>query len=564
MNDVQTKPDQMTGADVLVSSLRQQNVTHLFGYPGGTILSLMDAMYGQQFELILVRHEQGAAHAAEGYAKTTGKTGVLCVTSGPGASNAVTGIADAMMDSVPMVVFAGQVGRGALGTEAFQELNVMAVTRPIVKANYQVRDITDLQPTITQAFELAQSGRKGPVLIELPKDVLDETTQFSRVLDSPTSPAGSPIDTSTLQAGLTALSHAQRPIAIVGAGVGAANATEAFNDFIHKWQLPVVATLLGLGTVATTDPLFLGMGGMHGTYAANMALADTDFIVNIGSRFDDRLIPKRDGYAANKTIMHIDIDPKELNKTFDTEYAVQADAQAALEIMLASQAPRPETTAWRAKTQANKQTHPTRAASATAQSGFDPLAVIAAVGEATSGNATVVTDVGQHQMWVAQAYPFSRPNQIVSSGGLGTMGYGLPATIGAHFGQPDKPTVLFVGDGGFQMTSEELDVISAENLNIKIFLMNNYALGMIRQWQDEFYDHHRFKSLFNQQPDFEKLAAAYGLQYRQLSPAASLTDQMTAIFEDPAAMLINVQIPVDEQAWPMVAPGHRNDDMIGM
>ncbi|KRM75871.1 biosynthetic-type acetolactate synthase large subunit [Secundilactobacillus collinoides] len=552
-----------TGARILVDTLRQQGVTQLFGYPGGTILSLFDAMYDRAFNITIVRHEQGATHAAEGYAKATGKTGVVSVTSGPGASNAVTGIADAMMDSVPMVVFTGQVGRKVLGTEAFQELNTMDVTKPIVKANFQIMDVNDLQTTINDAFELAQSGRKGPVVIDLPKDVLDETAEFQPTPEPHAAPDQS-FDTATLEDGMQALSKAKRPIAIVGAGTAASGGAEKFNEFIHNWQLPVVSTLLGLGTVTDSDPLFLGMGGMHGTYAANMALAETDFIVNVGSRFDDRLVPKPAGYADDKTILHIDIDTKELNKTFATQFAVQADAKAALTAMTASSAAKPDTTDWRARTEEWATTHPNRAESAQNAPGFDPQAVIAAAGKATNGDATVVTDVGQHQMWVAQAYPFTRTKQIITSGGLGTMGYGLPAAIGAKFANPDKDVILFVGDGGFQMTSEELEVIANEDLNIKIFLLNNHALGMIRQWQDQFYSQHRYKSLFDRQPNFDKLMAAYDLQYQKLSPDEDLDEQMTKIFADTHATLIEVTVPVDEQAYPMVAPGHTNDDMFGM
>ncbi|WP_089121224.1 biosynthetic-type acetolactate synthase large subunit [Secundilactobacillus pentosiphilus] len=554
----------MTGGNVLVSSLKQQGVTHLFGYPGGSVLSLFDAMYDQQFNCILVRHEQGAAHAAEGYAKVTGKTGVLCVTSGPGASNAVTGIADAMMDSVPMVVFTGQVGRRVIGSEAFQELNTIGVTKPIVKANFQIQDVNRLQATIAEAFALAQAGRKGPVLIDVPKDILDETTSFEAEAPKQAVPKQANFPTKVLEAAMQALSQAKRPIALVGAGVSAALATKEFNEFIHNWQLPVVSTLLGLGTVSNQDPLFLGMGGMHGTYAANMALANTDFIVNIGSRFDDRLIPKPDHYTDDKTILHIDIDPKELNKTLVTEFAINADAKVALTAMNKVVTVKPDTAAWKQTTRMWAQTKPESVKKTQTKQGFDPLTVIRSVGKITRGRATVVTDVGQHQMWVAQAYPFTHSKQLVTSGGLGTMGYGLPAAIGAKFAHPERETVLFVGDGGFQMTSEELEVIAAENLNIKIFLMNNHALGMIRQWQDQFYDQHRYKSLFEHQPDFSTLMRAYGLNYQKLAPDGDLDQQLQAIFADQQTTLIEVTIPTDEQVYPMVAPGHANNDMFGV
>lgn len=553
-----------TGAEILVDALAEQDVDFLFGYPGGAVLPLYDALYTKSFGNVLTRHEQGAVHAAEGYAKTTGKTGVVCVTSGPGAGNVVTGIADAQMDSVPLVVFTGQVTRSAIGTNAFQELDIVSVTKPITKANFQVSDVNQLHNTVTKAFEIAQSGRKGPVLVDLPKDVTSQMAAFDPQVTSTKSTAPAKLgktQQATLAAALEALSYAAKPVVVVGAGVAAAQATTEFNQFVHNWNLPVVATLLGLGTLPSDDPLFLGMGGMHGSYAANMALAESDFLLNIGSRFDDRMVPKAANFADRKTIVHIDIDTHELNKILKADYSVEADAKAALQEMNASQATKPQTPAWNQLSAERKAEHPEDTEPARGQ--FNPHEVISAVGKTTNGDAIVVTDVGQHQMWAAQSYPFKHPRQLVTSGGLGTMGYGLPAAIGAKLGNPDRDVVLFVGDGGFQMTSEELEVLAAEGLNVKIFLLNNHALGMIRQWQDAFYSNHRSQSLFNHQPDFKKLADAYDINYRQLDSAKPLAQQLNAIFDDPKSTLVEVQVPVDEQVYPMVAPGHKNSDMLG-
>lgn len=553
-----------TGAEILVDALAEQNVDFLFGYPGGAVLPLYDALYTKSFSNVLTRHEQGAVHAAEGYAKTTGKTGVVCVTSGPGAGNVVTGIADAQMDSVPLVVFTGQVTRSAIGTNAFQELDIVSVTKPITKANFQVQDVNDLHSVVTKAFEIAQSGRKGPVLVDLPKDVTSESAIFEQ--NAPTKPAKQPqqlgkTQEATIEAALHALSSASKPVVIVGAGVAAAGATKAFNQFVHDWNIPVVATLLGLGILPSKDPLFLGMGGMHGSYAANMALAESDYILNIGSRFDDRMVPKASDFADNKTIVHIDIDTHELNKILKADYSIEADAKAALTEMNRSTAAKTQTPACNQLVEDRKDENPEDAKPAAGQ--FNPHEVIEAVGKATNGDAIVVTDVGQHQMWAAQSYPFKHARQLVTSGGLGTMGYGLPAAIGAKLGNRDRDVVLFVGDGGFQMTSEELEVLAAEDLNVKIFLLNNHALGMIRQWQDAFYSNHRSKSLFDHQPDFKKLADAYDINYQQLNPEEPLEQQLNDVFDDPKSTLVEVQVPVDEQVYPMVAPGHKNNDMIG-
>ncbi|MQS89230.1 biosynthetic-type acetolactate synthase large subunit [Companilactobacillus mishanensis] len=556
--------NRISGAESLIKSLNDHDVELLFGYPGGAVLPIYDTIFTSSFTNILTRHEQGAAHAAEGYAKVTGKTGVILVTSGPGASNAITGIADAMMDSAPMVVLTGQVGTGAIGTHAFQELDVISMTKAVTKANFQVTQTSDLARTLDKAFEIAQSGRKGPVLVDLPKDVMASMTFEDN------QPACSGVDDSELMAEqknqlnaiLAKLKLAEKPLLLFGAGVGASNAGELAAEFAHKWQIPVVSTLLGLGILKNDDPLFLGMGGMHGSYASNMAFQECDFLLNVGSRFDDRLVPNVSKFAPNAEVAHVDVDTNEIDRIVTTQYSVVADAKKALEYLNNAPVEKTSSQAWLQRTQDNKTKHTFHYSKD--DDVLKPQEVIEAVGRVTNGEATVVTDVGQHQMWVAQFYPFKHQRQLVTSGGLGTMGFGLPAAIGAKYADPKKDVVLFVGDGGIQMTSEELEVLAAEKLNIKIILLNNRALGMVRQWQDEFYDKRRSQTVFTHQPDFEKLASAYGVAYYELTKNDDLDSKLNKLFEKDEPALIHVSIPELEQVYPMIAPGSANDEMMGL
>lgn len=556
--------DPSNGADILIESLVAHGVELLFGYPGGAVLPVYDTLYTAAFRNILTRHEQGAAHAAEGYAKTTGKTGVVCVTSGPGASNAVTGIADAMMDSVPMVVLTGQVGTQAIGTQAFQELNVLAMTAPITKANFQIRDSRQIASTLDQAFTIAQSGRKGPVVVDLPKDVMaakyaaPRPTLAQHQRTTPLTTA----QTAALDDILSGLRRATKPLLLLGAGVSAAQAGALAKTFAHAWQVPVVSTLLGLGILPKEDPLFLGMGGMHGTYAANMTFQECDFLLAIGARFDDRLVPNVAKFAPNAKIAHIDVAKSQIDRIVKTDYAAVADAKAALAYMVAQPVANYPLQPWLKLARQRKAQHPYRYHKS--DDFLKPQEIVEAVGSVTKGQATVVTDVGQHQMWAAQYYPFTRPNQLITSGGLGTMGFGLPAAIGAKFADPSKTVVLFVGDGGLQMTSEELEVLATERLNLKIVLLNNKTLGMVRQWQDEFYEHRRSQTMFTHQPNFQKLAAAYDVAYYALKKQGRLTDTLSRIFAKDEPALIDATIPSFEQVYPMIAPGCANDDMMGL
>ncbi|ANK60837.1 acetolactate synthase catalytic subunit [Loigolactobacillus backii] len=562
--ETQSNVQQQTGATVLLTALKKQNVNLLFGYPGGAVLPLYDALYQMKFQNILVRHEQGAVHAAEGYAKVTGKPGVVFVTSGPGATNAMTGLANAMSDSTPIVVFTGQVGVGAIGTDAFQEADVLSMTAPVTKNNYQVRRVADLPRIVAEAFRVATTGRKGPVVVDLPKSVTQE--QVTELTDDQVHltsyQAKRPLDQAAMDEMLLALRQASKPVILAGGGIGAAQASTELRKFSKDFQLPVVASLLGLGDMPTDEPLFLGMGGMHGTYTANMALTECDFLLCIGARFDDRLATAPKQFAPNAKIAHIDIDPAELGKVIAADYPIVADAKVALEYCLAQPMKPAHDQTWLQLLQQRKAAHPYSYQESSTE--LKPQRVIELVGRLTKGDATVVTDVGQHQMWTAQFYPFSRPQQLITSGGLGTMGFGLPAAIGAAFATPDKTVVLFVGDGGLQMTSEELDVLAAYDLNVKVILLNNGTLGMVRQWQDLFYEKRRSQTVFDHQPDFMKLAAAYGLRHLKVTSPVTVAAELERAFSSPHAMLIEADIPALEQVFPMIAPGKSNDQMIGV
>lgn len=552
------------GADLLIKCLEHQEVELIFGYPGGSVLPLFDSLYDESIPNILTRHEQGAVHAAEGYAKATGKPGVVIVTSGPGATNVVTGIADAMIDSVPLVVITGQVTTPGIGKDAFQEADMLGITVPITKNNYQVRDIEELPRIVNEAFHIATTGRKGPVLIDLPKDitVLKSNPKIDRPVHLESyQPTTTP---SILQVErlMSLLKKAKKPLLLVGGGVVAANGAEELRQFVDKYQIPTVSTLLGLGLLPHDDPNFLGMGGMHGTYVANMAMMETDLLINIGSRFDDRLACSPEAFAPHAKVAHIDVDPVEIGKIIKTDVPIVGDAKIALQQMLSIEIEAPDCQAWRDLCDERKKKYPLK---------YDlhekiikPQEVIEIIGRITKGKSYVVTDVGQHQMWVAQYYPFQLPKQLITSGGLGTMGYGIPAGIGVKFGKPKESVVVFVGDGGFQMTNQELAILNQHQLDIKFVLLNNQSLGMVRQWQEKFYNERRSQSVFHEQPDFMKMAEAYGIGNKKITDPASLEKELQEAFATPGPMLIEVMICNKEHVLPMIPAGMPNDQMLGV
>ncbi|WP_273955119.1 biosynthetic-type acetolactate synthase large subunit [Leuconostoc mesenteroides] len=554
------------GAHILLDSLEKAGVNSLFGYPGGAVIPLYDALYeSSHIKHILVRHEQAAAHAAEGYAKATGKPGVVLVTSGPGATNTVTGIADAFCDSVPLVVISGQVGSAAIGSDAFQELDILSITSSITKMSYQVRTVGELPLIVEEAFKVAVSGRPGPVLIDLPKSVmLAKDTEESqadiwlRQIDT----QKPDVDAVQIHQLVAALSKARQPLIITGAGVLKSNAQDLLRTLIQHYHIPTVSTLLGLGAVESENPLFLGMVGMHGSIAANQAVDQADFVLNIGSRFDDRVVTNVDNFAKHATIAHIDIDETELGKVLPTAHAIHASADDALNAILTEikNAKMTDTSKWQESIcQAKRDSMFHYQKSETA---IMPQAVIQAVGKVTKGEAVVVTDVGQHQMWVAQYYPFQNNYQMLTSGGSGTMGYGIPAAIGAKFARRDKEVVLFVGDGGFQMTSEELAILNDNDLNIKIILLNNHSLGMVRQWQTLFYNGRLSSTVFKSQPQFNQLAQAYGINYVQIEKPERILEDLQLAFQSDKSVLIEIIIPDDVKVLPMVNAGAPYRDMI--
>ena len=552
-----------TGSDLVLETLHDLGIDTIFGYPGGAVLPLYDAIYNfKGIRHILGRHEQGCLHEAEGYAKSTGKLGVAVVTSGPGATNAITGIADAMSDSVPLLVFTGQVARAGIGKDAFQEADIVGITMPITKYNYQVRETADIPRIITEAVHIATTGRPGPVVIDLPKDVSALETDFiySPEVHLPSyQPTIEPNDMQIKKI-LKQLSKAKKPVLLAGGGISYAEASKELNEFAERYQIPVVTSLLGQGTIATSHPLFLGMGGMHGSFAANIAMTEADFMISIGCRFDDRLTGNPKTFAKNAKVAHIDVDPAEIGKIISADIPVVGDAKKALQMLLAEPTVHNNTEKWIEKVTKDKN----RVRSYDKKERVvQPQAVIERIGELTNGDAIVVTDVGQHQMWTAQYYPYQNERQLVTSGGLGTMGFGVPAAIGAKIANPEKEVVLFVGDGGFQMTNQELAILNIYKVPIKVVMLNNHSLGMVRQWQESFYEGRTSESVFDTLPDFQLMAQAYGIKNYKFDNPETIEKDLEAILED-VPMFIEVDISRKEQVLPMVPAGKSNHEMLGV
>lgn len=562
----ETIDEMKSGSELLVESLVNEKVDFIFGYPGGAVLPLYDTFYEGKTKHILARHEQGATHAAEGYARVSGNTGVVVVTSGPGATNAITGIADAYSDSLPLVVITGQVATPGIGKDAFQEADLLSMTTPITKHNYQVKNVNDIPKIIHEAFYIANSGRKGPVVIDFPKDmgILSTNAQITNEIELPGYTVPNQPAKEDIQKLRDYLKSSKKPVVLSGAGINHAKANDVFTEFINRHQLPVVSTLLGLGAIPYENPYFMGMAGMHGSYASNMALTECDLLINFGSRFDDRLASNPDEFAPNAKIVHIDIDPSEINKIIKVDLGIVADCKATLEALLNFDSYSIKHEAWLETCKENKVNQPF-AYQEDEQGVFSkPQRTIEYIGEITNGDAIVTTDVGQHQMWVAQYYPFKDHGQLVTSGGLGTMGFGIPAAIGAKLAEPDKTIVSFVGDGGFQMTNQEMAILEEYNLDIKIVIVNNGTLGMVKQWQDKFFNKRFSHSVFNGQPDFLKIAEAYNVKGYIVDDPAQLEQQIDAAFQHDGPALIDVRISPIEPVTPMVPSGKANHEMEGL
>ena len=553
-----------SGSQLVLQTLKELGVEIIFGYPGGAMLPLYDAIHNfEGIQHILARHEQGATHEAEGYAKSSGKVGVVVVTSGPGATNAVTGIADAYLDSVPLLVFTGQVGRQSIGKDAFQEADTVGITAPITKYNYQIRETADIPRIVTEAYYLARTGRPGPVEIDLPKDVstLEVTEINDPSLNLPHYHESEKATDEQLQELLTELSVSKKPVIIAGGGINYSGSVDIFRAFVEKYQIPVVSTLLGLGTLPISHELQLGMAGMHGSYAANMALVEADYIINLGSRFDDRVVSNPAKFAKNAVVAHIDIDAAELGKIVKTDIPILSDLKAALSRLLQLNKVKTDFNDWIKTVIENKEKVPFTYEPPNHD--IRPQETIKLIGEYTQGDAIIVTDVGQHQMWVAQYYPYKNARQLITSGGMGTMGFGIPAAIGAKLAQPNKNVIVFVGDGGFQMTNQELALLNGYGIAIKVVLINNHSLGMVRQWQESFYEERRSQSVFDVEPNFQLLAEAYGIKHVKLDNPKTLADDLKIITED-EPMLIEVLISKSEHVLPMIPAGLHNDEMIGL
>ena len=558
-----------TGAQILLESLKREGVDVLFGYPGGAVIDIYDELpRHQEIRHVLVRHEQGAVHAADGYARASGKVGACLVTSGPGATNTVTGIATAYSDSIPLVVITGQVPTQLIGNDAFQEVDIVGITRPCTKHNFLVKDINKLALTIRQAFYLARTGRPGPVLVDLPKDVMQTKAEFvwpEEVYMRSYNPTYKP-NLNQLRRSVEELARAERPVILAGGGVIMSNAAEALTSLARKLQIPVTCTLMGLGAFPATDPLWLGMVGMHGTYAANLAINNADALICVGARFDDRVTGKLKGFAPKARIVHIDIDPTSIRKNVEVQVPVVGDCRLALEGMaeicdakLEGKDWSSEHAAWLEAVSEWKKSKPLCYQK---NHNIKPQEVIQTLYELSNDDAIIATEVGQHQMWVAQFYTFTKPRTLLTSGGLGTMGYGFPASMGAQFAFPHKKVITVAGDASLQMNIQELATVVANRLPIKVVILNNRHLGMVRQWQELFYNQNYSSTNMEAQPDFVKLAEAYGAEGYRIEKPEDLRATLEKALATPNPAFIDVVVEREENVYPIVPAGAALDEML--
>ncbi|MCT8737693.1 acetolactate synthase 2 catalytic subunit [Glaesserella parasuis] len=546
----------MNGANLVVECLKAHGVTSLFGYPGGAIMPVYDAIYDSGLDHLLCRNEQGAAMAAIGYARATGKTGVCIATSGPGATNLVTGLGDALMDSIPIVAITGQVASAFIGTDAFQEADVLGLSLACTKHSFIVQNIDELPEIIAKAFQIAQSGRPGPVLVDIPKDVQFAPTSLSPIVYEKV--AAKVQNPAALAQAKALLAQAKRPILYVGGGVGMADGVQAVRSFLDVANIPSVSTLKGLGTIPPQHPLYMEMIGMHGTKAANYAVQESDLLIACGARFDDRVTGKLDTFAPHAKVIHIDIDVAEINKLRKADVALQGDL---IEAVTALTQPL-EIESWRADVCKLKADFDFSYQENAGEGEIDPWALLHTLSQRKPQNAIITTDVGQHQMWSAQHMQHYSPENYITSAGFGTMGFGLPAAVGAVKARPTDPTIVITGDGSFMMNIQELGSIKRGNLPIKILLLDNQRLGMVRQWQSLFFHGRHSQTILDDNPDFVMLADAFDIPAERIEKAGEVSAALDRLLNSKGAYLLHVCIPDEENVWPLVPPNACNTDML--
>jgi acetolactate synthase-1/2/3 large subunit len=552
-----------TGARILVEGLQREGVETIFGYPGGVVLPIYDELYDSSLRHILVRHEQAAAHAADGFARASGRVGVCLATSGPGACNLVTGIATAYMDSVPIVAITGQVPTSLLGNDAFQESDITGITLPITKHNYLVKRTEDLGHVLREAFYIAGTGRKGPVLIDLPKDVSTRPIEYEFPESEPVTLRGyQPTirgHAKQIDKALDMIFESERPLIYAGGGVIASDASAELLSLVDMLGIPVTTTLMGLGSVPCDHPLNLGMLGMHGTRSANYAVTESDLLIAIGARFDDRVTGKLDTFAPQAKIIHIDIDPAEIGKNKKVDVPIVGDTRSVLQDMLAKVRKKKEYDRWQARIRGWKEKHPL---TYRRDGVLRPQLVVEKLSEILNGEGIIVSEVGQNQMWTAQYFCFKKPRSWITSGGLGTMGYGFPAAMGAHFACPDEVVFDIAGDGSFQMNIQELSTVATNNIPVKVAILNNRFLGMVRQWQELFHDR---RYSFTELPpvDFVKIANAYGVDGMRVESAEDVVPALKTAIGTDGPFVLDFRVEREENVFPMVPAGAAINEMIG-
>lgn len=558
---------ELSGAKIFLQCLKEEGVDVIFGYPGGKVLAIYDALYDAELKHVLVRHEQGAVHAADAYARATGKVGVCLATSGPGATNLVTGIANAWMDSVPLVAFTGQVAVDEIGRDAFQEADITGITLPITKHNYLVKHTHDIARVIKEAFHIARTNRPGPVVVDLPSDIMAQVIDFEgypsevkmrgyRVMKYPN--IGQVINAAR------AIDAAERPVIYAGGGVISSEASEELRELAEKAMIPVTTTLMGIGCFPGNSPLSLGMLGMHGTRPANYAVHEADLLIGIGVRFDDRVTGKLATFAPNARVIHIDIDAAEIGKNVGVEIPIVGEVKQVLTELLPRIAPKTTRTSWHDTIEGWKRDFPLTYAESEDPEGIKPQYVIEQIYDITKGNAVITTEVGQHQMWSAQYYRFDKPRHFITSGGLGTMGFGLPAAIGAAVGCPGMPVIDIAGDGSIQMNIQELCTAVEQRLPIIVCILNNHYLGMVRQWQQLFFNNRYSSTDMEMQPDFVKLAEAYGAIGVRVTKRSEVEGAIRKALESKdCPVVIDFVVEREENVFPMVPPGESTRNMLG-